>query len=101
MLVICMRFIRDKINLGDSPANLFKSTKVSMATPQARCRVPHTQASLEPRTSGFPTLSINHYATPGFLFGSNLAAADLHLLLFPASLLVRTAWSSLVGWLGD
>ena len=31
-----------------------------MATPQGRRLVPHTRASLEPRTSGFLTLRINH-----------------------------------------
>ena len=40
--------------------NLFKSTKVLMATPQGRRLRYHTRASLEPRTSGFSTLRINH-----------------------------------------
>ena len=35
-----------------------------MATPQGRRQVPHTRASLEPRTSEFSTLLIN-YATRG------------------------------------
>ena len=49
----------------DSPANLFKSTKVLMATPVTQQGShlgynTHTRARLELRTSGFSTLLINY-----------------------------------------
>ena len=66
-LLLCSRGAgpSESLKLGDprfTQANLFGSTKVLMATPQG---LPHTRASLEPETSGFSTLHINHYATRG------------------------------------
>jgi hypothetical protein len=50
--------------LGDSPANLLINQGV-MATLQERRLGYHSRAGLEPGTSGFSTLRINHYAARG------------------------------------
>jgi hypothetical protein len=55
---------KTKIKLGDSPANLLINQGV-MATLQERRLGYHSRAGLEPGTSGFSTLRINHYAARG------------------------------------
>jgi hypothetical protein len=52
------------LKLGDSPANLLINQGV-MATLQERRLGYHSRAGLEPGTSRFSTLRINHYAARG------------------------------------
>ena len=77
--------------LGDSPANLIKSTKVFRATPQGRRPGYRNRASLDSGTSGFSTLCINHYATRGG--GTNTDrenhSAPLSLLPHPSTGLTK------------
>ena len=49
-----------KKKLGVSPANLLINQGVNGHTTRAPPRVPQTRAGLEPETSGFSTLRINH-----------------------------------------
>ena len=59
---------------GDSPANLVKSNKVSMGTPQGRRRVGYRapERVSNPEPPDFSTLRVNHYATHSVLYGVNL-----------------------------
>jgi hypothetical protein len=80
-----------KLNLGISPANLLINQGV-MATLQERRLGYHSRAGLEPGTSRFPTLRINHYAARGIWLQLTPARSEL-----PGC---RVGSSELPGWPG-
>jgi hypothetical protein len=67
---------RQSAKLGDPPANLLinQALKGVMATLQERRLGYHSRAGLEPGTSRFSTLRLNHYAARGILLMPGLGA---------------------------
>ena len=61
--------VQDFKNLGFPSQFIQINQGVNGHTTRAAPGVPHTRASLEPGTSGFSTLHINHYGTRGDKMG--------------------------------